>query len=197
VEAVLDSRRKGKGQKLYYTVKWTGHDKPTEQPWSDLLPGSEVAVADFHKKYPNKPGPPASFKAELSAQMTGSVSATMVMNGIFTSTSNVDDLEPEQASDDGTFLPMIKRGSASAVTEQPSDHHDTAIVMDPYVGNVCFAEGDLWMLTVAGAPLWTGRGVMSRGDLIADARPGRPAFPVAGSVGKLTYKASISPTTSS
>jgi hypothetical protein len=128
--------------------------------------------------------------------MTGSVSVTMVMNGIFTSTSNVDNLEPKQASDDRTFLPIIKRGSARAVTEQPSDHYDITITMDPYVGNVCFAKGDLWMLTVAGAPLWTGRSVMLRGNLIADARPGRPAFPVAGNVGKLTYKASILPTTS-
>ena len=70
VDAVVDSRRVRR--KLVYTVKWTGHDKVTEEPWSNLLPGCEVAVALFHKNNPLKPGPPSSFKHKLELQVMSS-----------------------------------------------------------------------------------------------------------------------------
>lgn len=39
----------------------------------------EIFVASFGQKYPKKPGPPSSFKAELDPQMIGSAVAIQVM----------------------------------------------------------------------------------------------------------------------
>jgi hypothetical protein len=64
--------------KLFYKVKWTGIDKVTEQPWYDLLPGSEAAVADFHKEYPDMPGPLAQFKSRLASLVMGSEDLSIV-----------------------------------------------------------------------------------------------------------------------
>jgi hypothetical protein len=59
VEEVLDSRldRRGRGRpRLKYTVKWTGYDQPTEVP-VDHLENAQEVVRNFHRRYPEKPGP--------------------------------------------------------------------------------------------------------------------------------------------
>jgi hypothetical protein len=59
VEEVLDSRldRRGRGRpRLKYTVKWTGYDQPTEVP-ADHLENAREVVRNFHRRYPEKPGP--------------------------------------------------------------------------------------------------------------------------------------------
>jgi hypothetical protein len=59
VEDILDSRweRRGRGvPRLKYTVKWTGYDEPTEEPAAYLENAKEI-VANFHRRYPFKPGP--------------------------------------------------------------------------------------------------------------------------------------------
>lgn len=63
VDEVVDSRRLR--NKLVYKVKWSSSEI-TEEPWYNLLPGSEVAVARFHQRMTTKPGPLASFKQQLS-----------------------------------------------------------------------------------------------------------------------------------
>jgi hypothetical protein len=81
----------------------TAHEDTSERPRSDLLPGSEIFVANFYREYPNKPGPPSSFKAELDHQMIGSAVATLVMK-VGMSTAAV--LEPEHTVLDGTIRPL-------------------------------------------------------------------------------------------
>ncbi|KAM0708517.1 hypothetical protein Q7P35_005169 [Cladosporium inversicolor] len=183
VEAVVDSRRKR--NKLHYTVKWVGHEDTTEQPWIDLLPGSEVSVARFHQKHPNKPGLPSSFKAELDLQMMGSAVAIPAMNvGVPAIVATV--LEPEPSSSDGPFCPLTYVVSTSANME-PQDHHDPPIP---------FAQGDLWLLDVAGALLWMEGGIVSRGDITSTAQQRgteRPRLPSVENLGKSSYKTSISP----
>jgi hypothetical protein len=59
VEDILDSRweRRGRGgPRLKYTVKWTGYDEPTEEPAAYLENAREI-IANFHRRYPYKPGP--------------------------------------------------------------------------------------------------------------------------------------------
>ncbi|KAH7478801.1 Transposon Tf2-9 polyprotein [Fusarium oxysporum f. sp. matthiolae] len=60
VEDVIDSRwdRRGRGgrPRLKYTVKWAGYADPTEVPAAYLENAAEV-VANFHRRYPDKPGP--------------------------------------------------------------------------------------------------------------------------------------------
>jgi hypothetical protein len=59
VEDILDSRldRRGRGRpRLKYTVKWTGYDQPTEVP-ADYLENAKEVVRNFHRRYPEKPGP--------------------------------------------------------------------------------------------------------------------------------------------
>ena len=59
VEDILDSRweRRGWGRpRLRYTVKWAGYDTPTEEP-AKYLQNSQEIVANFHRRYPQKPGP--------------------------------------------------------------------------------------------------------------------------------------------
>ena len=59
VEDILDSRweRRGRGgPRLKYTVKWIGYDEPTEEPAAYLHHAQEI-VANFHRRYPHKPGP--------------------------------------------------------------------------------------------------------------------------------------------
>ena len=53
IEAILDSRIHRK--KLQYMVKWVGYDMPDWEPAE--LHSDSKAVDDFHKKYPDKPGP--------------------------------------------------------------------------------------------------------------------------------------------
>lgn len=59
VEEVLDSRweKKGRGRpRLRYTVRWVGFDQPTEEP-AEYLENAQQIVANFHRRYPEKPGP--------------------------------------------------------------------------------------------------------------------------------------------
>jgi transposase InsO family protein len=59
VEDILDSRweRRGRGRpRLKYTVKWTGYDQPTEEPAEYITHADEI-LANFHRRYPDKPGP--------------------------------------------------------------------------------------------------------------------------------------------
>jgi hypothetical protein len=60
VQEILDSRwdRRGRGgrPRLKYTVKWTGYDRPTEVP-ADHLEHAKEVVRNFHRRYPEKPGP--------------------------------------------------------------------------------------------------------------------------------------------
>lgn len=53
VDEVLDSRIFRR--RLEYLVKWTGYDSPDWQPASNV--NKLQAVDDFHKRFPNKPGP--------------------------------------------------------------------------------------------------------------------------------------------
>ncbi|KAL9567590.1 hypothetical protein ACKAV7_008354 [Fusarium commune] len=60
VEDILDSRwdRRGRGgrPRLKYMVKWAGHIDPTEVP-ADYVDNAAEVVANFHRRYPDKPGP--------------------------------------------------------------------------------------------------------------------------------------------
>jgi hypothetical protein len=58
VEEVLDSRVRRK--KLQYLVRWTGFTDDTErQTWqtADEVGNASELVDEFHKTYPDKPGP--------------------------------------------------------------------------------------------------------------------------------------------
>lgn len=58
VEAILDSKKlpRHKG-KVLYRVKWLGYDDPSDDSWVRLaeLENSPDLVADFHRRYPDKP----------------------------------------------------------------------------------------------------------------------------------------------
>ncbi|KAL9563874.1 hypothetical protein ACKAV7_011909 [Fusarium commune] len=60
VEDILDSRwdRRGRGgrPRLKYMVKWAGYIDPTEVP-ADYVDNAAEVVANFHRRYPDKPGP--------------------------------------------------------------------------------------------------------------------------------------------
>ena len=62
IDQVLDSKinRRFKHSPLRYLVRWTGYQNTDEATpwlgWDDLEHANE-AVADFHRRYPNKPGP--------------------------------------------------------------------------------------------------------------------------------------------
>jgi hypothetical protein len=59
VEEIVDScwERRGRGKpRLYYTVKWIGYPDPTSEP-SEYLKDAAELVRNFHRRYPNKPGP--------------------------------------------------------------------------------------------------------------------------------------------
>ena len=80
VNRIIDSRYKRK--KLHYKVLWEGGFQ-TEEPWTNVLPGSEELVADFHLQYPNKPGPPSSFKqmAEQVQEQANKHSQELIQGG--------------------------------------------------------------------------------------------------------------------
>lgn len=71
VEEILDSRIDARaldrhaGQRkkglLYYLVKWEGWEKPTWQPYNDLV-GCEESVYQYHQRNPNAVGPHRTFK---------------------------------------------------------------------------------------------------------------------------------------
>ena len=57
VEAILDSRRQGRGTK--YLIKWEGHPEAdnTWEPYALLKGTVEEALREFHEQYPDKPRP--------------------------------------------------------------------------------------------------------------------------------------------
>ena len=62
LDSRLDNRGGGRGSRLKYTVKWAGYDQPTEEPAEYVANASEV-VANFHRRYPEKPRPISLRKA--------------------------------------------------------------------------------------------------------------------------------------
>lgn len=59
VGEILNSRweRRGRGgPKLRYTVRWVGFDEPTEEP-AEYLANAQQIVANYHRRYPDRPGP--------------------------------------------------------------------------------------------------------------------------------------------
>ena len=59
VEEILDSRfdrRRRPGHEIIYTVKWVGYSQPTDEP-EDNLENAADTVADYHERYPSRPGP--------------------------------------------------------------------------------------------------------------------------------------------
>jgi hypothetical protein len=59
VDEIVDSRwdRRGRGKpRLKYTVKWTGHPDVTEER-AEYLENARQIVENFHRRYPDKPGP--------------------------------------------------------------------------------------------------------------------------------------------
>jgi hypothetical protein len=61
IAEVLDSKiDKRRRIKLQYLVKWTGYEGTDEEStwiFPDELANAQELVQDFHKKYPDKPGP--------------------------------------------------------------------------------------------------------------------------------------------
>ncbi|PGH05104.1 hypothetical protein AJ80_08403 [Polytolypa hystricis UAMH7299] len=59
VDEIINSKivRMGGRMQLRYLVNWTGYDEPSWEPLCNLIPGSELLVVNFHKKYPNRPLP--------------------------------------------------------------------------------------------------------------------------------------------
>ena len=57
VEAILDSKRQGRGTK--YLVKWEGYPEAdnTWEPYTLLKGIAEEALWEFHEQYPDKPWP--------------------------------------------------------------------------------------------------------------------------------------------
>ena len=53
VEEILDARIRRR--RLEYLVKWTGYDQPDWEPATNV--NKLQAVDDFHRRYPEKPGP--------------------------------------------------------------------------------------------------------------------------------------------
>ena len=58
VAAILDSRLFGRRRQLQYLVDWKGYSTAdrTWEPLSNVANSSEL-LADFHRKYPQKPRP--------------------------------------------------------------------------------------------------------------------------------------------
>ena len=54
--AILDSKMVSK--KLYYLVDWLGYS-PSERTWEPVtnLANAQALLDDFHRQYPDKPGP--------------------------------------------------------------------------------------------------------------------------------------------
>ncbi|THZ62800.1 hypothetical protein D6C85_09139 [Aureobasidium pullulans] len=55
-------RKVGRGKQLQYLVEYTGYE-PQWEPWQSLVDGAEGAVADYHAKGTQGPGPWVGFKA--------------------------------------------------------------------------------------------------------------------------------------
>jgi transposase InsO family protein/predicted aspartyl protease len=184
VDEVVDSRRKGKGGHLFYKLKWT-NGEITEQPWSDLLPGSEMLVAQFHKDHPLKPGPPSSFKDKLELQVMGfhdesphavTAEAALAMKVPTVTVTRAESQAMKarnthrraelamhiNAAADGPRGPVNAVARARVVMEKQNEHELPAqhelqheLQHDLHAA-IAVNEGDLWLLDVAGAPYWEG-----------------------------------------
>jgi hypothetical protein len=81
VENIVASehRRRGKGNQLFYLVKYLGFDQPQWEPWQNLVDGSEHVVAEFHADARSKgqPGPWRGFKLPLDSDEPSDATAAM------------------------------------------------------------------------------------------------------------------------
>lgn len=66
VEQVLDSRIRWK--KLYYCVKWVGHDNDSKQYLAGYLKNAPQKLKGFYELYLGKPGPPIRLPIWLEAE---------------------------------------------------------------------------------------------------------------------------------
>jgi len=148
---VVKSRRKY--NKLYYTVKWAG-DKITEEPWYNLLPGSDVHVANFHKKYLNMLGPPTEYKPKLMHLMTGGLDSAMAHDPLLVA-------EPNSVHD----ALVVGEPTSRRLTNLEASHSDGVLTSDAsaalvalhnYDDDVAVQARDAWLLDVTGAPYWEG-----------------------------------------
>ena len=65
VEKVLDARVRWK--KLYYRIKWLGHDIDMEWYPAGNFKNAPVMLKEYHDCYPEKPGPPKHLQEWLKA----------------------------------------------------------------------------------------------------------------------------------
>jgi transposase InsO family protein len=65
VEEILDSRVRWK--KLFYRVKWTGHDPDSRWYLASDFKNAPRRLKAFHDRYPGKPGPPINLDKWLAA----------------------------------------------------------------------------------------------------------------------------------
>jgi hypothetical protein len=151
LDAVEDSRRIRK--KLHYTVRWS-NGEITDEPWSNVLPGSEVAVALFHKNNPLKPGPPASFKDKLELRVMDSVDELPHAMTAIEAAASVMKVRSYAAHAELAMHVLAvadrSRGPVNAVVRASADVEQELLMP------IIVAEGDLWLLDVAGAPYWEG-----------------------------------------
>jgi hypothetical protein len=52
----LEPKKRSRRPNLKYTIKWTGYNEPTKFP-AAWLENAQKVVNNFHRRYPNKPGP--------------------------------------------------------------------------------------------------------------------------------------------
>ena len=170
VDEVVDSRRLR--NKLMYKVKWASGEI-TEEAWSNLLPGSEVAVANFHQRMPTKPGPPSSFKQQLMQLRMMGVGGDMnyVLADAMTEPNSIEQ-EAVKSSDTKltqrtNFLEdtQLDEGRLDARASGLHDNHAeqgdlNANALANY-NDDCVAV-DAWIASVAGAPVLEGGSTVTK-----------------------------------
>ena len=74
ISEVLDSKVDNRLKcKLRYLVAWKGYESTNDSAtWisTDLLPHAQEAISDFHRAYPDRPGPIVSIKKAKSTEGT-------------------------------------------------------------------------------------------------------------------------------
>ena len=74
ISEVLDSKVDNRLKcKLRYLVAWKGYESTDDSAtWisADLLPHAQDAISDFHRAYPDRPGPIVSIKKAKSTEGT-------------------------------------------------------------------------------------------------------------------------------
>jgi hypothetical protein len=169
VDEIVDSRKLR--NKLMYKVKWASGEI-TETEWSNVLPGSEVAVANFHQRMPTKPGPPSSFKYQLqqlrmigvggdtpprsyamavrsSAMTKHQQMKSGVMTKLTQRTNFLKDTQLDEGRSDVSASGLLNQAFNHAnqgdlTVDALADHNDDCVAVDA------------WIADVAGAPFWRG-----------------------------------------